>query len=909
MRRMRSVIPLLLVACGSTAKPATTTPAPTTPVAPPITAPVADALVPPQPTVRLPRNFVPTGYKARLAIDPKKDKFSGAVEIAGNVSERSSVIWLHGFHLAITKAAASNAAGAIALTVTPKGEDLLEVRAEKPLDAGAWTLAFEYTGELDPVNTSGAFKQTVAGESYVFTQLEAIFARRVFPSFDEPNVKVPWKLTLDVPKALVAVANTPQESETALDANTKRVEFAVTKPLPTYLVAFGVGPFDIVDAGKSKRGTPLRMITLKGRSADVAYAAQTSPKILDAVEDYFGMPYPYEKLDMLTIPLTVGFLAMENAGLITYGESLMLMDPKDTSIGHKRFWILVAAHEVAHQWFGNLVTPEFWDDIWLNEGFATWLGIKIGDKLEPQWRDSEFAITMRTDALRADAIVSARKIRQPIDSLDDIRTAFDGITYQKGAAVLYMFENYLGVDTFQKGVREYLASRTWGNATSADFVGAIAKASGKQHIDTGFASFLDQAGSPEIVATPSCKAGKIEVQLAQKRYLPPGAPEPAQQQPWVVPVCIAFDKAGKRGEMCTLLDKANATIALDTKTCPRWVMPNATGRGYYRNAYTVPQLVALRDEAWSKLTWAERRVIQHDVATAARTGKLSLQLALSFTPKMLAGNDRFTVDAALGLPSGFSDFVPDDLRGKYEHWLRTQFGPAANAAGFMPKPSETLDLEITRVDLLNTVAWLGREPALIAEAVRLADRWRELPEAIRELVLTVAVDAKPEIYEKTLREVTMEKERNKRKEMFDALRATRDPVRYKAALQLILDPKVDIRESMWMVLGTQSDATREVAKQFVRDHKDSIIGRFPNAQVQGPIAQLATVFTGTCKAAEREAIAEYVTKTFASMAGGERTVKQAIEGMDQCIARKKILEPELRAWLGGVRIPKPDVKK
>jgi alanyl aminopeptidase len=905
---MRIILVALLIACGP-AKPAATVPAPTTPTEPAVTTPTADALVPPQPTVRLPRNFVPAGYKARLAIDPKKDKLAGAVEIAGNVSERSSVIWLHGFHLAITKASATNAAGAIALTVTSKGEDLLEVRAAKPLDAGAWTLAFEYTGELDPVNTRGAFKQTVAGDSYVFTQLESTFARRVFPCFDEPNVKVPWKLTLDVPKALVAVANTPQEKETALDASTKRVEFMVTKPLPTYLVAFGIGPFDIVDAGKSKGGTPLRMVTLKGRSADAAYAAQTSAKIVDAIEDYFATPYPYEKLDMLTVPLTTGFVAMENAGLITYIERLMLIDPKDTSIGPKRTWILVAAHEVAHQWFGNLVTPEFWDDIWLNEGFASWLGVKIGAQLEPAWRDGDLPIKMRGGALRSDALVSARRIRQPIDSVDDIHTAFDGITYLKGASVLYMFENHLGVEAFQKGVREYLASRTWGNATSADFVAAISKAGGKPMIDTAFATFLDQAGAPEITATTSCAGGKIEVQLAQRRFVPPGAPEPPAHTPWIVPVCIAFDKAGKRGDVCTLLDKAQASVALDTKTCPRWVMPNATGRGYYRNVYTVPQVSALRDEAWAKLTWPERRVIYYDLATAARNGKLPLQLAFSLTPRMLAGNDRFTVGETLELATGFDELVPDDLRTKYEAWLRTQFSAAASATSFVPKANETFDAEETRTELLQATAWLAREPALVAEAVRLADKWRDLPESIRPLVLAIAVDAKPELFEKTLRDVAGEPDRAKREAMYAALGSVRDPARYKAALALILDAKVDIRESLDLVYENSTDATREVAKEFVREHKDAIIARFPNAQVTGPLARLAKVFTGTCKASERDAIADYVTKTFASMAGGERTVKQAIEGMDQCIARRKILDPQIRVWLGGLRLPKVHVKK
>ncbi|HLL23148.1 MAG TPA: M1 family aminopeptidase, partial [Kofleriaceae bacterium] len=898
MRAMRCALgaTLFVLACGSS-KP---TPAPTVSGPPPKAGPAADGLSPPQPTVRLPRNFVPTHYELALAIDPAKPKFEGTTAITGTISERSRVIWLHAFQLDVTRAVARLGATEVALTATPKGEDLLELRAAQPLTPGEWTIELAYTGALDPVNTTGVFKQTVENQTYVFTQLEAIFARRVFPSFDEPGVKTPFKLSLRVPKALTAVANTPVVKETPA-GDSKVVEFAMSKPMPTYLVAFGIGPFDIVDAGKSRRGTPMRIVTLAGRSADATYAAQTAGKVLDTVEDYFGVPYPYEKLDHLTIPLTVGFGAMENAGLITYAEDVMLMDAKRPSQAQREDWLGTAAHEVAHQWFGNFVTPMFWDDIWLNEGFATWLGTKVTAQLEPAWNVD--ALRLREIALESDAIVSARKIRQPIDEVDDIRTAFDFITYLKGASVLYMFEAYLGPDVFQKGVREYMATRAWGNATSADFVATISKASGKS-IDAAFATFLDQAGAPELTTTTSCSGGKVELAVSQRRYLPPGAAEPTANTPWMLPVCMAFDKGGKRADTCFVLDKPQMTIPLDTKACPRWVMPNTNGKGYYRSAYTVAQITALRDEAWAKLTWPERRTLHFDVRTAAATGRLPLQLALSFTPKLLAGNDRHTIAAALALPTGFYSIVPDELRGKYEAWLRTQFGAAANQAGWISKETDTLDVEESREDLLDTVAWMAREPRLVAEAVRLADNWRALPEAIRGTVLAIAVDAKPEIFERTLREVAAEPDRAKRNAMFDALGSVRDPARYKAALALMLDPNIDVREATPLVFEATTDATREIAKQYMKTNLAAVLARMPSAQVTDPIARFAKVFTASCRADQRDAIADYVTKTFVPMPGGERVVKQAIERMDQCIAKRKALDGELRAWLGGIRTPK-----
>jgi cytosol alanyl aminopeptidase len=909
-------VAFLAVACGPP-KPAVTVPAPvvkaeaggavaaSTPAA--ASAPAEGGLEPPQPTLRLPRNFLPTGYAARLAIDPASTGFEGSIQIAGNLAEKSRVIWLNARRLKFHKAVARRSGQPdVVLAATPKGEDFLELRAPHGLDAGAWTLAIDYAGELEQLSTTGVFKQTVGDASYVYTQFEAVYARRGFPCFDEPDNKVPWQLTLDVPRQLVAVANSPQVSEQPLDGDRKRVEFAPTRPLPSYLVAFGIGPFDIVDAGKSKRGMPIRIIALAQRGADAGYAAKTSAKVVDLLEEWFGTPYPYEKLDMLAIPITTGFGAMENAGLITYTETSILIGPK-ASKGRQRGWVGVAAHEVAHQWFGNLVTMGYWEDIWLNEGFASWMARKITARFEPSWRDDQGSLNTRDSALDNDSLVSARRVRQPIARQDDIFTAFDRITYDKGASILNMFESYLGAETFQRGVRDYLAARAWGNATSDDFVAAISKAAGRD-LGPAFATFLEQAGTPEITATTTCN-GKVQVSLSQQRYVPPGAPTPPATKPWIVPVCVAYDKAGKRAETCTLLDQPTGSIALDTASCPRWVMPNANGSGYYRSPYTPAQVSALRDEAWAKLSWAERRTVFRDVRDAATTGKLPLQLALSMVPKMLAGNDRFTVGPAVALPSGLGRWVPAELRPKYQAWLRTTFGPAARKVGLVPRDADTLDTEATRNDLIRTVAWRGRDPALVAEAVKLAERWRDLPQSARGDILEIAVDARPELFDRILKEVIVERDRPKRQEMLRALAVARDPKRHAAVLQLMLDPKLDPRETLGLLFGGSvrgggggSEENLAVSQQFFRDHQAEIMKRLPRDGTSGPFARISGLFTGTCDAAQRAAITEYVKATFGSLPGGTRIITQNLEQMDQCIARRQLLEPEIRAWLSGTKV-------
>ena len=557
----------------------------------------------------------------------------------------------------------------------------------------------------------------------------------------------------------------------------------------------------------------------------------------------------------------------------------------------------------------------YWDDIWLNEGFASWMQRKVIERFEPAWHEDQSELNTRDVALDNDSLVNARQIRQPIVRQDDIFTAFDRITYDKGASVLNMFESYLGADTFQRGVRDYLAARAWGNATSTEFVSSISKSAGKD-VGPAFATFLEQAGTPEITATTTCDAGKPAVSLAQQRYLPPGAATPPPTKPWIVPVCVAYDNAGKRAEACTLLDHETATIALDTKTCPRWVMPNVNGRGYYRNVYSAAQIGALRDEAWPQLSWTERRAMFRDVRDAAATGKLPLQLALSLIPKLLIGNDRFTVAPAIALPAGLSRLVPAELRPKYEAWLRQTFGPGAVKAGLLPKDSDTLDIEITRGELVRAVAWRAREPKLVAEAVKLADRWRDLPQSVRGEVLQIAVDADPALFARTMKEVLTEADRSKRQDMLRALASVRDPKRQTTALGLMLEAKLDARETLAMLFGGggggrggggggNDDVNLEVSQAFFRDHEEAIMKTMPRDGTAGPFARLSALFTLTCSADQRQAVTDYVKKTFLHMPGGARTVAQNLEQMDQCIARRQLLEPEIRAWLGGAKIPSP----
>jgi alanyl aminopeptidase len=888
------IVACLVAACGGAAKTGPELAAKRSPPPAPSGAPALD---PPEPGLRLPRNFVPAAVRARLAIDPASDRFTGSIEIDGDLRERSKGLWLHGRGLQVTTAKITQPGRSVRVSVAAVGDDLLSLHPAEPLDPGQFTIALDYSGAFELVQGVGAYKKTFDEVPYISTQFESIFARRVFPCFDEPGTKVPWQLTLDVPKQLVAVANTKAIGETALDATTKRVVFAPTKPLPSYLIAFGVGPYDVVDAGKTRSGTPIRIIALKGRAHEATWAAQTSARIVQLLEDYFGTPYPYDKLDQLSRPVLFGG-AMENAGLITYGKRLILRDPAQITQSERFAWVRVAAHELAHQWFGNLVTTAWWDDLWLNEGFASWLGAKIVDEFDPAWRGDLLDTSERETALAADSLVSARRVRQPIANAGDIFQAFDGITYNKGANILAMFERSIGTEKFRDGVRAYLAAHRFGNATSADFFAALSKAAGRD-LAPAFSSFLDQAGVPVVRTELRCGAGRPPaLVVSQRRYVRPGSPVPPGGTPWRMPVCVAFDREGGRGETCTELTSASAELLLDTRTCPAWVFANAGGRGYYRTSQSDAGLVALRDRGWKLLTPAERMVAFGDVSAFAATGEVEIGIQLSFVPKLLAERHRIAIAAAVGSAASARRLLGADRLPRLDAWIRKTFGPAARGLSWQARANDDLDAERSRSALVPLVAWSGDVP-LRAAAVALAKNVRSLPPANRGQLLAVAADADAATFDRLLTAVTAETEPELRDDLLRALTQVTEEARLRSVLALAFDKRIEPREARLLVSAGRGPAQFRVVDAYFREHLPALLARFPEDGAGGPVAFAATFLRG-CDAGRRDDAAAFVREHFGKLTGSERVIAQGLERLDQCIAANGLLGPKLLAWLAKV---------
>ncbi|MBK7976463.1 MAG: hypothetical protein IPK07_25395 [Deltaproteobacteria bacterium] len=490
------------------------------------------------PRGRLPRTVVPLGYTMKLTVDPRQRGLDGESTIHIRIAEPTTRIWMHGGDLTIREATLTPVGGGKPVTRLRAGNagagGVLALTAAKPLAVGEAELHFKWRASSESP-LIGAYRMEYAGEKYVVTQMEPLGARRAFPCFDEPAFKTPWDLTLVVPEGDVAVANTRAIAEEPLPGGKKSVRFATTAALPTYLVAFAVGPFDVVEwqpvppTPQREKPLPLRGIAVKGRGKDFTYALENTAAIVKALEEYFGIGYPFDKLDLFAAP-DFGYGAMENAGLITYKDELILIDDKSPTGLRLAFWG-THAHEVSHQWFGNLVTMPWWDDLWLNESFATWIATKVVKQLHPEFHPERYQVHETLEAMETDDLASTRRIHEPIDDYTEVASAFDSISYAKGGAVLSMFEAYVGEERFRDAIRAHIQRFAGGSATSADLMRSIAAATDEpEAVVNAFLSFTEQPGVPLVDVKVRCEGPVGQVSLSQKRSLPLGSTASANQK-------------------------------------------------------------------------------------------------------------------------------------------------------------------------------------------------------------------------------------------------------------------------------------------------------------------------------------------------------------------------------------------
>ncbi len=848
------------------------------------------------PTLRLDTDVRPVNYAADLTLSPRELIFTGHVDIDVELAHPSSLIWLNGMDLDITKATA----GAQTAEIVKGNPGFIGVRVKTPLPAGRAKLHFEYSGKVDPQSTSGLFQGKDAGNLYLFSQFETTDARRAFPCFDQPEFKTPWKLTLHVPKEDAAFANTPQVSSTDEADGRKRVEFAPSKPLPSYLVALAVGPFEVVDAGRAgKAKFPVRIITPKGKANQAKYAAEVTATVLDRLEAYFGVPYPYEKSDSVDVPLTFGFEAMENAGLVTYAENTLLSDPATDSIARQRRYASDAAHELGHQWFGDLVTPVWWDDIWLNESFATWISSKVMAEWHPEWNTRLTDLAQKFAAMAEDGLASTRRIRQPIESDSDIASAFDQITYLKGSAVIRMFESWVGEKQFQAGVKSYMQRYSFKTARLSDFLDSIAN-TGQPRLTKAFTTFLDQPGYPEVSVKVECDGGP-RVRLTQKRYKPAGsASEPEQ---WQVPVCVRYPTASGPKSECFLLDKSEADFKLTKATsCPAYVSANNDATGYYATTYPDAMLDEFVKPTNTFLTATEKATLLQDLNSLASSGGVKESKALETAAAFANARERQIASRAATVVAQARTLVPVDLQANYARFVQKSFGARAARLGWTAKPGEDPETKLDRASIVPFVARYGDSQELRQEARRLAEEWLKTkrgidPNLLTGVLTTAAYFGDRALYDQLLAALLTNRDQQQRAPIISALGAFRDPAIVADSMALVMDPRIDPRESLGLLFAPANEpTTQRMPFEFVKAHYDELLKRLPTGAGFDAGSLLPFSGGGSCDAKSRAELSDYFKDKAKQFAGGQHNFDEVMEGARLCEAQKELKGADVAAF-------------
>lgn len=551
------------------------------------------------PAGRLPAMARPKAYRVALDLDPRETHFSGYVEIDVELAAATNGIWLHGDDLAVSRVTAT-AGGE---TVEASWAEVLDtgvvwVGFPRRLQARRVTLAIDYTAAFD-TGLAGLFRVESQGNWYALAKSESIQARRFLPGFDEPGLKAPFEVAITVPEGMHAIANTPEVSRAPAQPGFETITFAPTRPLSTYLLSTAVGNFDKVDRAPlppndvRRTEIPLTGYARAGKGEELAFALDLTPEMMRVFEEMLGQPYPYEKLDIIAAPQWPSG-ATELAAAITYREGRILVGP-NTGPSLLRSVKEIHAHEIAHMWFGNLVTPPWWDDLWLKEAFATWSETAVLEIMEPQGNHDLAAVVDGIRAMSLDSLQGVRAVAEPISRNEDVRNAYDAITYSKGQSVIRMIDTYFGPDVLRPALGRYIAQYADGEADSARFYSAIGKASGQRAIGTVFESFVTQPGVPLVSAQPICGGTSAKIEFSQTRYRPIGS-EIAPGGLWNIPVCAAWKDGANTGEVCTLLSAPQRTVDVRGAICPEVVVPNAKGAGYYRFDLPAEYWRALTDD-------------------------------------------------------------------------------------------------------------------------------------------------------------------------------------------------------------------------------------------------------------------------------------------------------------------------
>lgn len=838
---------------------------------------------------KLPKDVIPLQYSAHIMPDVAGNSFRGTQTVEIEVLKTTSTIMLNADNLEIDSASLSGKEiGKLALKpILDRGQQTLRFELARPLAPGKYALDLTFKGQI---NREGRglfyvnYKAGGADKKLIATTMAPTDARRMLPTWDEPSFRARFKLTVDVPSNFKAYSTTPIEKQEPLSKGMQRVTFGNTPKMPSYLVVLVAGEMERVAAKQD--GVEIGIVTTEGKGASTAFPLQASRDLLRYFNHYFGIPYPLPKLDQIAIP--GGFNgAMENWGAVVYNEPTLLYDPKKSPDRVKKFTFNINAHELAHQWFGNLVTMAWWDNLWLNEGFASWMAAKATQHFHPEWRPYLDEIAAREYVMNLDARKTTHPIQTRIDTEEQAAAAFDAITYSKGQAFLRMLEAYLGEDNFRKGIRAYMAKHQYSNTTSSDLWAALEKASGKP-VEKLASDWTTQPGFPLIQVEQACEDGKRKITLSQEQYrLDEPAPE---KRLWNVPLQVGTVN-GKA--WTTLLSGPSTTIT--QASCEGALVVDPYSVGYFRVHYDPASFHALAEQAPRLLDSTRLRLLA-DSWSLALAGRMPLDAYLDLVRKY-ANEPRPAVWEAL---LSHLRTVSSLLGGEPEQALVRRFfidlaRPRLATLGWDEKPGESPNDAQLRGMLATSLARAG-DPEAIAQGKARFARFLEDPASVPPsmidfVTLTAGRYADAATYEALAARAANAPNSEERNRFGKALTSAQDPALAARTLQMLLSPQTPPDLIPYIISGVSAEHLDQTWN-FAVANRDALLN---NMEALGRHALFASIVSSSANPVHAELVENYMRKNFG--ADGVVEAERAGNGVRIRAAQKARLLPQVRAAL------------
>ena len=841
---------------------------------------------------KLSKTVIPVHYAIELAPDLESLALPGVEVIDIEVREPTARLTLNAINTTFSSATLDDDAQRADVTLDAAAETAT-LDFPQPLAAGAHRLRIGFTAKINKFGI-GLFSvdyPTDRGmKRLLSSKLEPADARRIFPCWDEPAFKATFALDVTVPRNFLAVGNMPVTHEEPVAPNLKRVSFAPTPKMSSYLFVFTTGELERITA--EANGVTVGVVTTAGKSGQGRFALDNAVKLLAWFNDYFGVKYPLPKLDLIAVP--GGFAgAMENWGGITFFESRLLFDPATNSDTARRGIFSVLAHEMAHQWFGDLVTMGWWDNLWLNEGFASWMQEKAAAQFYPQWKTWLNGYGQKQFAMALDARRTSHPVQQPVADQSEAMTAFDGITYNKGQALIRMLESYLGETAFRDGIRKYMAAHAYGNTTTADLWQALESAAGKKV--TGIAaSFTEQDGVPLIVAEIDCNGDAQRMSLRQDRFvIAPAGAAALPPRRWQIPVAVGPLRATQPVDVL-LLDGA-AEIAAGA--CGEPTKINLGDIGYYRVEYG-PRARAALVKSLAAMTVEDRLNLLADSWALMQAGRAAPPSYFTLIEEIGTADHRAVWDQVIGSLTRLNRLALNrPERPALQAYGRAKLRPLFDRLGWDGSGAGDDDDTLLRASLISALGELGDE-AILAEAKRrfagFLQSPESLPNALRDSVAhLIGISADRASYDTLLALARKSTMTNERLRYYDAAASARDPALARATLALTVTDELPNTIVGGVINAVAySGEQPELAWDFVQKNFDALAAK------QGPtfrdffIANFMTNFSDEAHAAELKAFAPAQATS-----GGRVMTARALETIAISADLKTRALPAVAAWI------------